>query len=51
MTGKYAVGDEIEGEVTGVVDFGAFVKIEDNLEASYTFLKLTGLWSRIRAHI
>jgi small subunit ribosomal protein S1 len=32
MTGKYAVGDEIEGEVTGVVDFGAFVKIEDNLE-------------------
>jgi len=32
MTGKYSVGDEIEGEVTGVVDFGAFVKIEDNLE-------------------
>jgi small subunit ribosomal protein S1 len=32
MTGKYAVGDEIEGEVTGVVDFGAFVKIEENLE-------------------
>ena len=32
MTGKYAVGNEIEGEVTGVVDFGAFVKIEDNLE-------------------
>jgi len=32
MTGKYAVGDEITGEVTGVVDFGAFVKIEDNLE-------------------
>ena len=32
MTGRYAVGDEIEGEVTGVVDFGAFVKIEDNLE-------------------
>jgi small subunit ribosomal protein S1 len=32
MTGKYAVGDEIDGEVTGVVDFGAFVKIEENLE-------------------
>jgi small subunit ribosomal protein S1 len=32
MTGKYTVGDEIEGEVTGVVDFGAFVKIEENLE-------------------
>jgi small subunit ribosomal protein S1 len=32
MTGKYAIGDEIEGEVTGVVDFGAFVKIEENLE-------------------
>ncbi len=32
MVSKYAVGDEMEGEVTGVVDFGAFVRIEDNLE-------------------
>ncbi len=29
---KYKVGDEVEGEVTGVVDFGAFIKIEDGLE-------------------
>ena len=29
---KYSLGDEIEGEVTGAVDFGVFVKIEDGLE-------------------
>ncbi|MEK9201764.1 MAG: S1 RNA-binding domain-containing protein [Patescibacteria group bacterium] len=29
---KYSLGDEIEGEVTGVVDFGVFVKIEEGLE-------------------
>ena len=29
---KYQVGDTIEGEVTGVVDFGIFIKIEDGLE-------------------
>ena len=29
---KYVLGDEVEGEVTGIVDFGAFVKIEENLE-------------------
>lgn len=29
---KYKVGDALEGEVTGVVDFGVFVKIEDGLE-------------------
>lgn len=29
---KYAVGDELDGAVTGIVDFGAFVKIEDGLE-------------------
>ncbi len=29
---KYQVGDVIEGEVTGVVDFGIFVKIEEGLE-------------------
>ena len=29
---KYNIGDEIEGEVTGIVDFGVFVKIEDGLE-------------------
>src|SRR3989338_2665918 len=29
---KYQMGDVVEGEVTGVVDFGIFVKIEEGLE-------------------
>jgi len=29
---SYTVGDVLEGEVTGVVEFGVFVKIEENLE-------------------
>lgn len=29
---KYVLGDELQGEVTGIVDFGIFVKIEDGLE-------------------
>ncbi len=29
---KYAVGDELECEVTGIVDFGVFLKIEEGLE-------------------
>ena len=29
---KYHVGDNVEGEVTGVVDFGIFIKIEEGLE-------------------
>lgn len=29
---KYQVGDSVEGEVTGIVDFGVFVKIEPGLE-------------------
>ena len=32
IIGKYAVGDEVEGEVTGMVDFGIFVKLEEGLE-------------------
>lgn len=32
LVGKYKVGDIVEGEVTGIVDFGLFVKIEDGLE-------------------
>lgn len=32
IIGKYAVGDEVEGEVTGIVDFGVFVKLEEGLE-------------------
>lgn len=29
---KYALGDTVEGQVTGAVDFGIFVKIEEGLE-------------------
>lgn len=29
---KYNLGDELSGEVTGIVDFGVFVKVEDGLE-------------------
>ena len=32
IIGKYAVGDEVQGTVTGMVDFGVFVKIEEGLE-------------------
>lgn len=32
IIGKYAVGDEAEGTVTGAVDFGVFVKLEEGLE-------------------
>jgi small subunit ribosomal protein S1 len=29
---NYSVGDTVEGEVTGMVDFGVFVKLEEGLE-------------------
>ncbi len=29
---KYNVGDEVSGEVTGMVEFGVFIKIEEGLE-------------------
>ncbi len=32
MVDKYDVGSELLGEVTGIVDFGIFVKIEEGLE-------------------
>ncbi|MBU4476858.1 S1 RNA-binding domain-containing protein [Candidatus Parcubacteria bacterium] len=32
IVSKYKIGDIVEGEITGVVDFGIFVKIVDNLE-------------------
>lgn len=32
VVSKYKVGDIMEGEITGVVDFGIFIKIADNLE-------------------
>ena len=32
IVGKYKIGDQFEGTVTGIVDFGVFVKIEEGLE-------------------
>jgi small subunit ribosomal protein S1 len=32
VIGNYSVGDEVEGTVTGVVEFGIFVKLEDGVE-------------------
>lgn len=32
IIGKYTLGDEVSGEVTGMVDFGVFVKLEEGLE-------------------
>lgn len=32
LISKYKIGDIIEGEITGIVDFGVFAKIADNLE-------------------
>ncbi len=32
IIGKYNVGDELDCEVTGIVDFGVFLKIEEGLE-------------------
>lgn len=29
---KYTLNDEVSGEVTGIVDFGVFIKLEDGLE-------------------
>ncbi len=32
LVDRYAVGDVVEGTVTGIVDFGIFVKVEEGLE-------------------
>lgn len=42
---KYKIEDIIEGEVTGVVDFGVFVKIEENLEGLTHISELS--WSLV----
>lgn len=42
---KLGVGDVVEGEVTGVVDFGAFVKFGDELEGLVHISELA--WQRI----
>jgi small subunit ribosomal protein S1 len=42
---KLSIGDVVEGEVTGVVDFGAFVKFGDELEGLVHISELA--WQRI----
>ncbi|NTV44774.1 MAG: S1 RNA-binding domain-containing protein [Candidatus Yonathbacteria bacterium] len=32
LAGHHAVGDVVEGPVTGIVDFGVFIKVEEGLE-------------------
>ena len=32
MVEKYEVGNDVSGEITGIVDFGVFVKLEEGLE-------------------
>lgn len=32
IVANYSLGDEIDGEITGLVDFGVFVKLEEGLE-------------------
>ena len=32
MVSKYKIGDIVDGDITGIVDFGIFIKIDDNLE-------------------
>jgi len=32
IVGKYSVGDVVEGKITGIVDFGVFIEIEEGLE-------------------
>ncbi len=32
MSAKYSVGDDVDGVITGTVDFGIFIKINDELE-------------------
>ncbi|KKU81230.1 MAG: RNA binding S1 domain protein [Parcubacteria group bacterium GW2011_GWA1_47_8] len=32
ISGKYSLGDELDGSISGLVDFGVFVKLEDGIE-------------------
>ena len=36
---KYAVGNEVEGRVARMTDFGAFVELEPGIDACCTFLR------------
>lgn len=45
MVGKYSVDDEVEGKITGVVEFGAFVELGDGLEGLIHISEMS--WSLI----
>lgn len=45
LLGKYKVGTSVEGTVTGVVDFGAFVEFDEGLEGLVHISELA--WQRI----
>ncbi len=32
ISGKYSLGDELAGSISGIVDFGVFIKLEDGIE-------------------
>jgi len=42
---QYKLGDEVDGRITGVVDFGAFIEFGDNLEGLVHISELA--WQRI----
>ena len=51
VSGSYVVGDEVEGTVTGVVEFGIFVKLEDGVEGLVHKSEIDwGLVEDTRAH-
>ena len=39
MVSKYKIGDIVDGGITGIVDFGIFIKIDDNLEGLGAYLR------------
>ena len=45
LISAYSVGDKVEGKVTGVVDFGAFIEFGDGLEGLVHISELA--WQRI----
>lgn len=51
VSGSYVVGEEVEGTVTGVVEFGIFVKLEDGVEGLVHKSEIDwGLVEDTRAH-
>ena len=45
MVGKYVVGEDVEGKITGVVEFGVFVELEEGFEGLIHISEMS--WSLI----